>query len=217
MAYNIAHTADNYNVALSTTQRDYLTPAFTDAFDYTNGQNLSAQTGWVQVWDELVCTGSAVTGGANDTDHVAYYNASLPDIQYAKATVQSDGFTSYAGVGVRLNSDGTGYAALLTLNFILNLRRYDADGGHNTLLSGGITYTSDPVDIMITADGSTITAYANGTQILQTIDANYSSGYAGVAARLTSQGETIDNFECGVFGPLRHNITQTIDRYLITT
>lgn len=181
---------------------DATAPLFTDTFDGTGNLAGSTSTTGGQVWQQrLTTTGVFSTTTNNATKSGGTTGArvntnpgvdvwfstitSFPHIslEVTLAALGADAATRHGGLGVRIGANGTGIFLSLRQNATANgysIRKYNSGGSISTLA----TTTRIPLAtdrLRIDAQGDVITAYINGSQVMQVTDPlNNQSGEVGL-------------------------------------
>ena len=173
----------------------------TDSFTDTTGTSLDAHTAdtggtWVEVVGNWSITANQATQGGLDRDIARHTGAlSTDDMTYQVTAVAYNPTNGQIGATCRNSTDAAPnqdqYQAFTLVGFI-NAHKIvngtQTDIGSNTAIS-----ESAPDDIKCSADGSTIRAYFNGTDITGGTDTAITGNlFAGMMARRS--GDIIDDF-----------------------
>jgi len=184
-------------------------PAWADTTIATDNFNRSDDPSLGANWTEMrsgatfdLVTNSARPGNLGFDCH-AFWNAdSFPDDQYAQAAITVTGTTSQTGPGVVVRAsglDGTRnfYAVHVDHAASNNVEISKRVAGTFTHLAYFTTTWVDGDVVKLSAVGTTIAVYQNGSLLGSTTDASVSSGSAGVTYSSTATAAIIDNWEGG--------------------
>ena len=120
--------------------------------------------------------------------------------QYAQIAMASS--AAYIAPFVRAPSSGSADGYLWTLNNGADSRIYRIDDGVFTQLQNGISIPALNSVCKITADGSTLKAYDDGSQVgTSSTDGTYASGSAGMMTLRDTPIAYLDDWEGGNLGP----------------
>ena len=162
--------------------------------------------------------GDLVQGTVLDEQNAAFYTAtSLPNDQWAEVTIQALGIDDYVGASVRGAVTGTFYllvaegptgAGAGSLNLVKQVATVQSALTTYTVgaeVNSGVTVNVGSV-VRIEAQGSVISGYLDGVLIVQAIDADITSGFAGlfVQAHGAENDATISAFSAGNY---QHAVT----------
>lgn len=174
-------------------------PVVTDNFDRADSGSLGAN--WTEVITGFTVSGYQITSNVanpkvSGTTQIAIYTgSSFGNDQYA----QSVGAVSpYSwGIVVRMSSGGNGYSLSTPDSgtpLIIGVVAGGATSHLQTITGVGVAVGDV---IKLTAQGSTLRAYKNGTQVgTDQIDTTYTTGSPGILGVFTGFDEH-DNFEGG--------------------
>jgi hypothetical protein len=117
--------------------------------------------------------------GGNTTTSGCTYNGSFGTNQYSLTVINTAPSSGFVGPGVRLSPSGnSGYIGIY---FSGTFYIFAENGTTNPPELASTSGTLSNGDILcLVANGTTITLYQNGTQVLQVTDSTYSSGAPGV-------------------------------------
>jgi hypothetical protein len=184
-------------------------PAWADTTIATDNFNRSDDPSLGANWTEMRNSFSfdLVTNSARPTnpgfDCHAFWNAdSFPNDQYAQAAITVTGTTSQTGPGVVVRASGfegtrNFYAVHVDHASSNNVEISKRVAGTFTHLAYFTTTWVDGDVVKLTAVGTTIAVYQNGSLLGSTTDASVSSGSAGISYSSTATAGIIDDWEGG--------------------
>lgn len=161
-----------------------------DPFSGSNTTIEVYNASWVEVADTgpgcEINVGAAMANAAASADgiKIVRWDPNTDDFnanQEAELDLDTGGlpWADYVGVGVRVQDDGDGYFALArdADSAVLIVKR---DGGSNTTLATSSNDVIADGDVLkIDVDGTTITAYVNGSSVVSTTDSTFADGQPG--------------------------------------
>jgi len=176
-------------------------PAYSDNFNRANG---SLGSNWTVIEGTWAITSDTAwaTAVGSQSDAGAYYNGSPLADCYSQVTVVAlpVGGT-YAGPAVRMSQgtgstiNGYGFYVTGTTWYLIK----QVNGVHTNLATGSHTLASSDV-LYIQAQGTTISAQINGSQVASVTDSTYTSGYQGMVYQFGSASTTMDAWQGGGIG-----------------
>jgi hypothetical protein len=175
---------------------------FTDTFTRANENPLSDGGNWSEFSGgglyPLQVLGDACAGTNTTNQNTEYYNGTLPNDQYAEATVAAIGEFSFLWVFAREGSTIDPSLSGYGLSFNKDSDSFRLQAASSFLYSGtGALFVGDT--FLLATYGTTIAAYHNGTQIAAVTDSTYSSGKVATACVVsnTVSDTTIAPFTAG--------------------
>ena len=176
------------------------TTLFTDDFQDGNSNGWSKSSGtWVVVTDGSLVFRQTGTSADSRAAADAWTNYS---VQARVKPIAFNGANRYVGLIARATNSNHFYYLALTNGNQLVLARRDGDTS-TTLVSRSFTVTAGTFyTLRLVAQGSSLTAFVNGTQQLATNDNTYTAGAIGVAAFFASV--SFDDVVV-ISGDVRHN------------
>lgn len=149
-------------------------------------------------------SGNQVTAGSPGVANAAYWSAnSFTNDQYAQAQFTTAEVSGQYGPGiaVRLNASGQGYLLWYgNADNTVTIFRMDSATNLVTLKQSAALTIATSDTWRLEADGGYLSAYQNGTLVLQAIDDHYSSGHPGIY--LWDSTNDLDNWSGGDATPL---------------
>jgi Putative esterase len=182
-----------------------------DNFNRANG---GLGSNWTTVAGTAVprIVSNRLTVGTASTPNGAYWSANtFGSNQFAQATLPNSSATRYGpGIAVRLSSSRGYFLWYGNAANTVSLWRMDGPTSWSQLGQSAVLTVTPSADVWrITAVGSTITGYQNGSQVVQATDAGMTSGSPGVWLYYSSN--QIGNWSGGdVAPPTTHTIGGTV-------
>jgi hypothetical protein len=166
-----------------------VTPIATDSLIGPSTESIAVYSAnWTLGLNTFNVTTNGGVGG-NAAGSMAFWNAAtFPNDQYAQAKINTAGSGSqYTGVAVRCASNGNGYYFYASTSGPASYNVFKRVGGNIIALSGNVTHSFSVGDVLLlTVQGSTVTASQNGVALYSITDTSITSGAAGVSAQNTA-------------------------------
>lgn len=173
----------------------------TDNFTGTNGQALSARTGWTVNAGSFAIQSNSLRPSAAATESGARWSGdSFSADQYAQCLIVGTEAGRSIGVAVRVSTSGaqTWYGVYLSSSTIAQFFKNVA--GTWTQLGSDITGWANGQTMRIEAEGTTIRVLRNGVQVASATDSAIANGAPGVGGWHSSTTSLIDDWEGGNLG-----------------
>jgi len=177
---------------------------FTDS-DSTELQSHTTDSGhsWSEINADVIITSNEGVGNTGASHELYYVNHTMSSADYyAEVTVDGSGGTE-CSIGIR--SDGAAEAShtayfVTWFPDISQARLYKTVSGTPDQLGSSLTSVTGPVTLKVQASGTTITGWADDTQIASETDSDISAaGFvvigAGLRGSRNGNGNTYDNLE----------------------
>jgi len=191
----------------------------TESFNTADSDTLGPDLSWTEISGDIDISSNAFVTGSDAVAGNAMANSDLSTSDnYAKIDVTDlSRVTNYALVGIRCRHVSSAASSSDVMAY--GMRIYDSGNdyhriekivsGSSTAISGPTLFTfSNPDEIKIEADGSTIKGYLNGAEVHSVTDTAIASGTRGGLVTYTGHSNDSisgDNFEAGDIAVARRN------------